>query len=318
MLDSLRFVQGAVAKKDIVAALTHFQIKDGTVRGHNGGLTLCSPIDLNLNVTPKGTMFVKAIQTCQEVISLSVTAGGRLSIKSGKFRALVDCVEEGFPATDPEGTVIELKTGGIIKALKTLLPFIAEDASRPWARGILIRGQSAFATNNVILAEYWLGYQFPCEVNIPKAAVVEMCRIGQEPIRMQVCENSVTFFFEGDRWLKTNLYSLEWPDLAKVLNRDSNPVAVPEGLWQALNDIAPFTDKSRRVYFLESGKVTTDPTEQTGAAVEVPGLAPTGVYNVDYLLAMEDVIEKVDFSTYPGPAMFFGKGIRGAIIGMRA
>ena len=44
MLESLKFVKGAVSRKDHVPALTHFQIKNGFVKGHNGTLTLCAPM----------------------------------------------------------------------------------------------------------------------------------------------------------------------------------------------------------------------------------------------------------------------------------
>lgn len=318
MLDSLRFVKGAVAKKDFIAALTHFQIKGGFVKGHNGGLTLCAPIDLNIDVTPKATTFIKAIETCPAAIALSVTATGRLAIKSGKFKAFVECVEEGFPMTEPEGRVIPLPQGGIVDAFKTLAPFIADDASRPWARGILLRGQSAYATNNVVLAEHWLGYEFPVPVNIPKSAVMEVCRIKEEPTHLQVCENSVTFFFEGGRWLKTQLYSLEWPDLNKVLNREAPQLTTPpETLWQALENVAPFTDKLRRVFF-KDGVISTAVDEAAGASEEVEGLYDAkGIYNVDYLIELSAVVKMIDFSLYPGPILFFGDGIRGAIIGMR-
>ena len=317
MLDSLRFVQGAVAKKDFVAALTHFRIKDRTIVGSNGSMTLSSPIDLELDIMPKAGPFIKAIQTCQETISLHLTASGRLSIKSGRFKALVDCIPEGFPETAPEGEFVELPDG-ILPALKTLSPFIAEDASRPWARGILLRGSSAYATNNVVLVEYWLKVPFPMALNIPRSAVVELLRIGAEPLRLQVCDDSVTFHFEGGQWLKTQLYSTEWPDLNLVLNLPSNPEPIPVDLWDALEDLRPFTNKLNQVY-LSPGKVSTGPDgDDASATSEVPAVSAVGVFNLDYLLKLKGVAEKVDFTTYPKPCLFFGENLRGAIIGMRA
>ncbi len=316
MLDSLRFVQGAVAKKDLVQALTHFQIKGGYVKGHNGSMTLCAPINLNIDVMPKASSFAKAIATCKETITMHVTATGRLAIKSGPFRAYVDCVEEGYPDVEPEGAWIDLPNGGMLKAIKTLMPFIGEDASRTWARGILLRDYSAYATNNVVLLEYWLGYHFPLSINIPKSAITEMVRIGVDPVRMMASENSVTFFYENGSWLKTTLYSLDWPDLQKVLNRDSHPIPPPPGLWQAIEDASPFVDKLRRLWF-RNDAITTDPTDATGALVEVPGLVAEGIYNADYLMDLAEVVETIDLLGYPGPSLFFGDKVRGAIIGMR-
>ena len=230
MLSSLKFVQGSLSRKDLVPELSHFRIKDGFIKGFNGHIGLCSPIDLELDVTPNGSQFVKAIQTCKETIALHVTPKGKLSIKSGKFKALIDCLKnEDFPEILPEGEFIKLD-GKLLESLRKLEPFIADDAAKAWARGILFKGESAYATNNVILVETWLGYRFPIEVNIPNSAIQELIRIGEEPTSLQITANKITFHFEGDKWLTTQTYSTEWPDLTRILEQPCKPIDFPEGL----------------------------------------------------------------------------------------
>lgn len=316
MLDSLRFVQGAVAKKDFVPALTHFRIHGGTIRGFNGMLGLCCPIDLDLDCSPKALQFVKAVQTCKDTIQLHMTPAGRLSVKSGKFKALVDCIQDSFPEVSPEGQELQLD-GGLLKVLKLLAPFIADDASRPWARGILLRGQSAFATNNIVLIERWLGYTFPVEINIPKSAVTELIRIGEEPESLQVTENSVTFHFAGKRWLRTQTYSTQWPDLSRILDRPAAPQPIPDGLWDAAVDLLPFVDELGRL-FLAPGQVTTGHGDGAGAAIDVPGIQAEGCFNAQQVILLKGVAKTLDLGGYPGPCAFFGDQIRGALIGMRA
>jgi DNA polymerase III sliding clamp (beta) subunit (PCNA family) len=315
MLDTLRFVQGSVAKKDLIPELQHFHIQGGTIRGYNGMLGLCCPIDLNLDVTPNAIPFIKAIQTCKETIQLHVTPAGKLAVKSGKFKAFIDCIVDKFPEVTPEGKEIILD-GSLLKVLKKLAPLIAEDASRPWARGILLRGQSAFATNNVILAEHWLGYIFPVTLNIPRAAVLELLRIGEEPIKLQMSETSATFHFTGDRWLRTQTYSTDWPELTRILDQNSNPVPIPEGLWDAALELKPFVGESGRL-FLRPGNIATGQIEGEGASFELPELQTTGCFNFEQLQLLKPVAKTIDFSTYPAPCLFHGDGIRGAIIGMR-
>ncbi len=211
MLDSLKFVQGAVAKKDFVPTLTHFRIENNIVKGYNGSLALASPIDLDVTASPKGTTFAKAIKACKDTVSITLTSTQRLSIKSGKFRAFVECTPEPFPDIEPEGPVIPMEPG-LISVVKQLAPFMGIDASRPWALGMLFRDGSVFATNNIIVVERWLGFSFPV-VNIPAAAIKELIRINKDPISVQVCSTSITFNFEEGRWLKSQLSTLEWPDL---------------------------------------------------------------------------------------------------------
>jgi hypothetical protein len=316
MLDALRFVQGAVAKKDFVPTLQHFRIEGGTIRGYNGMMGLCCPIALNLDVCPKAVPFIKAIQTCKDTIAIHMTAGGRLSIKSGTFKAFVDCINEPFPEVLPEGQCIDLK-GELLGVLKLLSPFIAEDASRPWARGILLRNQSAFATNNVCLIEYWLGYDFPIELNIPKAAVSELLRINEEPTGLQFTESSVTFHFAGQRWLRTQTYSTIWPDLGKIFDQPAALAPVPAGLWEAAADLASFTDDMERV-FIREGMLATSSIEGEGAVIEIPGLLEPACFNLKQLRLLEGVATLLDLSKYPAPCAFRGERIRGAIVGMRA
>lgn len=315
MIEDLKFVQGAVARRDYVQALTHFNIHNGRIQGYNGTLALSSPIQLNLNIKPKATEFAKAVQTCKETVQINLTPAGRLSIKSGRFRALINCIEDDFPDIEPEGEEFELE-GGLLDALKTLNPFIGEDASRPWSRGVLFSGSSAFATNNIILMQYWLGHHFPYVINIPKPAIQEILRIGKEPTGMQVSPRNITFHYEGGRWLRSQLYSTKWPDLNKVLSAENNPAPFPDIFFEALEDLTPFMDDMSRVYFKE-GKISTHEAEGEGATVEIKGLPDKGIYNIKLLKLLYEVAEKIDFNSYPKPSIFIGEKLRGAIVGMR-
>lgn len=315
MLADLKFVQGAVAKKDFVPALTHFKIAGGRIQGYNGCISLSSPIALDLDVTPRALPFIKAIETCKDSVALSLTPTKRLSIKSGKFKAFVECTDEVFPEVIPEGETIPLKNG-IMKAIQTLAPFIAQDASRPWATGVLFRGNSAFATNNIIITEQWLGYRFPVEVNIPMAAIKELLRIKEEPTHLQVTDTAITFHYENNRWLRSQLSSLDWPDVAPLLNRETNQQPLPENFFSLLAELAPFTDELDRVH-LSPGKISTSIEDGEGASNEVPGLVATGCFNIKQLLLLEGKIKTIDLTQYPAPCNFYDNTFRGAIVGIR-
>lgn len=315
MLAELKFVQGAVAKKDFLPSLTHFRIQDGTVRGYNGTIALCSPIALDLSCTPRAIPLVKAISNCNETVTLTLTPAGRLSVCSGKFKAFIDCVEGETPHVEPEGDGIPINGQVLLQALTTLQPFVSDDASRPWSNGVLLRGQSAFATNNVILVEFWLGIDFP-EFNIPRAAIKELVRIGEPPISAQANANSITFHYAGGRWIRSQLLETNWPDLARVLNVPSAPVPIDPKIFVGLNTIKPFADKIGRVLF-QDGLMMTHPGQGEGSSFECDTALPEGSYQIEMLALLEGVAQSADWSLYPKPAMFFGERLRGAVIGMR-
>lgn len=322
MLESLRFVQGAVAKKDYVATLQHFRIEGGRVRGFNGRMALCAPIAVDLAVSPKAVPFVKAIAACQTKASLEMTKAGRLAVRSGKFKAFIECANEPYPGVDPEGQIIPLAEDGheLLPVLATLAPLMSEDASREWSQGILFDGKSVFATNNVILAERWLGVPFPHKMNIPKGAVQELLRIGEEPLTMQVAENSVTFHFEGDRWLRTQLSSTDWPDVRYILDKAHAGVSMtpaPAELFDALPQLTPFLDKVERVHFRDGGVGTSvEPGE--GAHVAVTDIPDGPCFSHHMLGLLAGTATHTAFDTYPKPCPFSGEQLRGVIVGVRA
>jgi DNA polymerase III sliding clamp (beta) subunit (PCNA family) len=317
MLADLKFVQGAVAKKDYDPTLTHFCIRDGKILGYNGALALCTPTDLPLTCAPKAVQFVKAVQTCRDTVEMHLTPNGRLCVRSGSFTAHVECLADvEYPNVAPEGQIVELPKGDLLGALNALSPFVGQDASRSWARGILLRGQSAYATNNIIAIEKWLGYHFPVDVNIPEEAVDELLRIGKEPTQIQLGQNSVTFHFGNNQWLRSQLLTVEWPDVSRILEKESKCKPVPEGFFQALQDLMPFVDDMTRVFF-HDGEVSTVPLEGIGASVKVAGVPDGGCYNIKQLLHLDGTVREIDFSMFPDPCIFYGDKIRGAIVGMR-
>lgn len=324
MLKELKFVQGAVAKKDFLPAMTHFRIENGTVRSFNGTLALCSPISFNLDCNPKADSLVKAITHCSDTITLAMTDSGRLKIQSGAFKAFIDCVTGDTPHAQPEGKEIQFDGEQLLKAITTLEPFVGNDASRPWSNGILLRDQSAFATNNVCLVEYWIGSNFPSVVNIPLVAIREMLRVNEPPTHGQLTQNSITFHYTDGRWIRTQLYNTEWPDLARVLDKECNPHAMLGSLFEGCEALKPFADKMGRVYLQgDTMRTHTDPNEGASYLLEeqtldgIETLPLEGIYQIEMLNLLKGVATSIDLSLYPSPCIFYGDRLRGAIVGMK-
>lgn len=319
MRDALKFVQGAVAKKDFQPALTHFRIADGRVMGYNGTIALSSPINLDIVAMPKAVPFVKAIDRCEDsTTAINLTEAGYLSIKSGKFRARIECSADSeiLSGIVPQGDPLPI--GPLLDATNTLLPFVGTDASRPWAMGILLRGHSAFATNNIILAEYWIGTPMP-NINLPVSAMEELNRIGEEPIGVRLSTNAITFYFKDDRWMRSQLLSSDWPELDPLFEKaftDATLVDIPEELYTVVDNLKPFVGIEGRIFFRED-KIMTAPHDAVGASYEfLQGLPPTGAYNHKHLLSLQGRAKKIDFTKHPLPCPFIGDRLRGVFIGM--
>lgn len=322
MLDALRFVATAVARKDYVPALTHYKIKDGRVTGFNGLIALSSDIDVDLDVYPQAQRFLAAIRACPETITLSMTPAGKLAVRSGSFRSYVDCLDnEDAIFVEPEGDSINLGTN-FMPGIKALAPLMGIDASRPWAMGIKLQSGSMFATNNVMIAEYWHGATLPVDVVIPSAAVEELLRIDEDPTRVQITDRSISFWFGEQRWLRTSLVeSTQWPldRVQQLFNEPSQPqTRLQPELFEAVETLKPFLGETGTLY-LSADKVSTSKDEGEGTSIEVPatGMADMQAYHQKHLALLGQVANTIDWSSYPRPCIFYGNGLRGVIIGQR-
>jgi hypothetical protein len=327
MLDSLKFIKGSVAKKDLVPALTHFSIKNGVIKGYNGVICMAAPIPLALDCQPKAIPFTRAIEICEglpDAPSFSMTGAGRLTVKSGKFKVNIECIDDEFPPIDPDGELVELKPG-LLDAFKVLAPMIAEDASRPWARGILLRDGSAFATNNVVIGQYWVGYKMPFDMNVPDECIKEVLRVKMDPTGVSATTRSITFHFPDGRWIKSQLLTTDWPNVSPVLDKPSDSTPIPSEFFPNLTRLAPYADISRRL-FIRGNTLSTHVEEGLGASAIVHGLPEglRGVYNLDLLRSLDGLVATIDFTLYPQPALYFGPNtdagyplLRGAVVGMK-
>ncbi len=325
MLPELRFVGGAVAKKDFIPAHKHFSIDKGVIRAYNGHLALSSPIAFDIDCKPNAPQLIKAINNCSpdHTVTISMTEGGRLRIVNGPYRAFVDCLEEETPHVEPAGELIPVAGEALRKALETLEPFIGNDASRTWTNGILLSGGSALATCNVIVAEYWHGAELPFTVNVPRDAVREVLRVDEDPTHVQLHENSVTFRYDSGRWIRTQLWD-DWTvveHIRKLLSAEHSKVPISEGFFEGLEIVKPFVNKQNEVYFRNGGFNTSmhDEGAEASASFALPEFEYRGCYTLPMLKLLQGAADFVDWSTYPNPCIFHGAGgmLRGAIIGRR-
>jgi DNA polymerase III sliding clamp (beta) subunit (PCNA family) len=320
MITALKFVQGAVAKKDFVPALTHFRIQNRKVKGFNGSLGICAPINIDLDIAPRAADFVRAINACTEEIALHMADNGKLCVRSGKFKTFVECVDSAtYPDFEPTGRLVTLGND-LVPALKKIEPFIAEDASRPWACGILLDKESAFATNNIVFLEHWLGYHFPVRVNIPGSAIRELVRIGESPVSMQMEAERVVFHYKDGQWLSTQVLTQPWPDASALLQKLSmkGHRKPSEELWEAIEAVVPFSDEINRCFFKGDHVSTTADADKSGTSVKVKDAPAAGCFNGKQLLALRPLDLSFGFEQYPQAVSFFGARTRGLISGIRA
>lgn len=310
MKDQLAFVRGALATKDIVPILTHLHFYEGRVQAGDGRMAIDAPCP-GVDATAPGERMIYAIDACDGKPTLKITEGGRLAVSSAKtkFRAVLPLLPQAdYPRGAPDTVRISKgKLDDLIKVLSRIRPFIAEDASRPWACGALVRGGFVCATNNVVLVRSPVKVKGEIDMNIPAFALDQLLRIGEAPDWMAAGDNSVTFHYKGGAWLKAQLFEAKWPDVDKILSDNvGQPGTVPDGLTEAIAKVEPFCDPKFAVIHLGPEGVST-PEGDTMATAACKGLAE-GKYRLETLQRVLELAEKIDLSRWPKPGYFEGEG----------
>lgn len=322
MLKALKFVQGAVSKKDFIPALTHFRIQDGFVTGCNGWLTLRAPINLDIVAAPKANLFVKAVESCEGTASLHKTPAGKLAVCSASFKSFVDCLDNDvFPSMPTlEGELYPV-SGDFIGMVRTLAPFVCdtENAQGEWVNSLFMRADgNNFATDNIKLIQMYTGAMLPLSTNlcIPYHTIRELLRIGQNPIAMGWDSKGILFMYENNMWMHTTQRQIQWNDSVESMFPPYGPVApVPEGLFPALKKIKPFVDEAQKIYF-KDGVLRTSETEGEGTTITFDGCPKLAGFTLRHLLALEGVATHIDFDAFPNPSVFYGNGLRGLVVGL--
>ena len=318
----LDFVRGAVSEKDFVPILTHFHVYDGRVQGTNGRLTIDAPCDklAGFNFTVPSKPFLKAIDGCNGDPVL-VQEEGKLRISKGTLKVTLPLdTHDNFPRQSVEGEQSIEMAKSVMTELLQLRPFVATDASRPWACGVLFKNGKAFATNNVVLActpsFNFAGVDFP--INLPANLIDELSRVKKEPAYVYASDNNLTFTFADGSWMKAQTLSAEWPDIEKFMPTEVTGVEVSTALVDAVAKVLPFCldPKCPLIMFGPNGVSTVEGDK----SATVSGLdLPVSMYRAENLTAVLKAAKVIDLAAYPRPAGFMGdKGLIGVLVGVRS
>jgi DNA polymerase III sliding clamp (beta) subunit (PCNA family) len=315
MQSILNLVRGSVSTKDFVPVLQCFHIYNGRIQGQNGRIAIDAPFPDMGDITVPAERFLKAVDACDGEPKISVTEEGKLSIKKGAFRAVLPLHDHtAFPRAEKTGEVLAT-CDGLIAMLRRLRPFISEDASRPWALGILLRADYAYATNNVILARTPFEWSFG-DIILPVYAIDELLRIGEEPTVVLVDDTALTFEYKSGAWLRAQLLTGGWPAVENKFDDIPQLEPVPDGLREAVEKVLPFCpDPKFPLIALSANGVSTAEGEHMAAVEGI--VLPEGRYRAETLLAVLEVAKRISLEDYPRPVMFSGDQIEGMFVGMK-
>ncbi len=318
----LAIVKRATSDNALVVALKYIHVYDGRMQSSDGSIVIdaaCPELD-GMTFSVPGSKFVKAVDACKGNPDKIDVSESSVTIKQGKFKAKLPILEGLFPRREfsfKDDAWFDVPDN-FISTLKSVIPFVGEDASRPWCCGVLLKNKKAFATNNTTVIETDLDFGTDSlEVNIPAFAIREMINFNRPPKRCHIEAGAVTFDY-GDFLFKTQLLSSTWPDLSKLLNAISSDIPeIPSDLKSAVEKVVDFCPDAEFQCIVFDG--TNVSTTEGATHAEISGFElPEGKYRAVVLQKVLDHATYADFSCYPNPIPFkTDDGLRGVFVGVR-
>lgn len=317
LLSALEFVS-CVSEKLGAPYETHVGLRNKWAVAFNGVVAAGSPIPEDIYAYPHTLLLCEALSKCSESYSLTQLDNDRLSIKSGKFKAVVPCLDpllmqEALP--DPQIVDISNKFKEAVEAVGVLAN---ENAQHVLTASVLMNGASVISTNRVMLLEYWHGLDLPPNIPLPKEFVKALAKQKKNLTGFGFSNSSATFYFEDGCWLRTQLYADQWPDVSRILNREANLWSIDPQFFNALDAVASFSEDGN--VYSRLNMLCSHADEGVGATFECNGIPNGFVYPIKQLMIMKPYVTKIDYMA-SGVAdssyclVFMGDTMRGVISG---
>lgn len=310
LLNAVNFLS-SILKDEGSPFETHILLKNKTVTAFNGTIAAGALIDEELFCAPHNKTFLSALQKCKDGYSLTQIDQGKLSIKSGKFKAIVPCIDPNvLPYPVPDVSVAPIDDR--FKAALTIIEKVKSDGEQIYDVSFLMNGGSVIATDGKIIFECWHGLDLPPALPLPKAFISTIIDHPRKLLGFGFSRSSCTFYFDDNSWVRSQLYAKEWPSISHILNKPNNAVSVPTDFFTGLESIAPFSDGP--IYF-NNGLLRTHKEEGKGASYEISELKEGPIFSLKYLKMIENIATKIDFYVEGKMLAFYGDNVRGMIMG---
>ena len=272
---------------------THISLRNNMAIAFNGVIAAGSHIVEDIYCCPHTILMIEALSKCTDNYSLTQLDNGRLSIKSGKFKAIVPCIEPNLiEITQPDPLIVGI-TNKFKEAIEAVGVLASENAQHVLTASILMNGQSVISTNRLMLFEYWHGLDLPSNIPLPKQFVVALAKQKKNLTGFGFSNSSATFYFEDNCWLKTQLYSDEWPNVSRILNIEANLWNIDPNFFEALSAIAPFSETGN--VYSDTNLLMSHPEASLGATHECTGIPKGFIYPIKQLMMMKNHVKKIDY-----------------------
>lgn len=211
MLDAIRWVKPALANKDIVLAMKFYLFSGGYVHAHDGRMTAAHPVQVREEFLVAGEAF-EALLGRLPGEPLLQRKEDSIVVKSGRYRGNVQTLDPALWGYPPPAGEWEKLPADVADALRTVAPFVSDNATKPWALCACLRGGYIYASDNIVVVRRALPIHLERDVLIPFWALQFILSKPAPPVSWMIADNFVAFCWENGAWMRTQVFTEQYPE----------------------------------------------------------------------------------------------------------
>lgn len=264
-----RATTAAVNKSPLSAALDHAMIATtgpanyaeycnlsiGWVISYDGIIATGHRVAEDLQVAPHVELFRYAVLRAGSPYSITKLSSGNIRVRGNKVGAEIPCFPlASLPNVLPDSPIFPV-TANLSSVLVDVSKLIEKKADSIVGSSILLRENSAVATDGGTIVEGWHGLQLPVRLVLPREFADALYKAKGDPTHCGWSNETFTVWYGEDKWIRTSLYPDNYPDIDVHFARmrmecgDDTFRPVPVDLLQAIETLKPFRETGELALF---------------------------------------------------------------------
>jgi hypothetical protein len=328
LLARVKWITDAVASQDLgLQGLTSYLLRNGNIHANDGRMVVGTPFPFEgPEVLVPAEQFEKVLFNKPDGDFEWLREEDRLVLKRGRFKGRIKTMplDTWVMPTDLPGGLTPIPDD-FIQCIEALLPFVSENATKPWAMCIGIQGDYMYASNNIAVARCHCPTGTGLNEFLLPRWVLEFLVKRQEGLAAWAVEEEVgrlTFLWEDGSWMRSSNIVEKFPPAQAILDRYMTgdiDVEITDDWRKIVRRIAKIADDP--VIRLRVDECAGSTGEVLAIEDEAGTPCPEGlletVWDLRYLEAVIKAATHWNPRTYPNPAPWRGDFIEGIIAGRR-
>lgn len=316
LLDAVQFCAPGY-KEDGETYSTHAMIYGGWITTYNGVVMYGCKIDTPMQAMPHYGKLLSALKaTTGDVVNITQLSPEKLAVKGKGFKTVVPCLADYSLVTrSPADAPVGMVDSRMREGFEIMRQIARKSGETVMQSAVLLRNGDMVACDRQLLGMFWHGIGFP-DVAVPADFIEAVLKVSKSLVTFGYTPGqSLTFYFDDESFIRTQLYSEQYPDVSRALPPSWDGMTeIPAGFFAGLERIYPFVDKSKRMVYANPGELATavEAGSDDGTTVEVAGL-----FDVSNGLDIERLLKLKDRITHWNPhgqnTIFQGPNFRGVL-----